>query len=129
MLLLKAIYSRLSGDVNLAGKVFMNRAPQTQVMPFAVALIIGTPLTSETKSAVSQLDGYTVQVSCFATTYSSADSLASNIKTRLDGFSGTESSIQIDWISWKDRNDLFEDRSGSDGVHHIAQDFLVIVHK
>ena len=61
-----------------------------------------------TKDGVSTLDRYRFQMDSYARSESAMDTLAEAVKTALDNYSGTVSSVDIVLIAFEDEGDLIE---------------------
>jgi len=66
----------------------------------------------------------TVQVDCFADTYSSAKSLADSVRTILHGYSGAFGSLTARLVKLDSENDLFE-QDGDKVTHWVAQRYSI----
>lgn len=97
----KAIYGRLQSvsavTALVSTRVYPDYSPQNATYPFLIYKIIGN-LPSDTKEGVSKLDTVQIAIEIYASTYDSANSIAEEVRTVLDRYSGTVETIVIDSI-------------------------------
>lgn len=80
--------------------------------------VIYTPvsrLPHRTKDGVSTLDRYRFQIDCYARTEEDIDTMGEAVKTILDNYSGTVSSVVIRLIVFEDEDDSVEYLEGDEG--------------
>lgn len=65
---------------------------------------------------VSVVDSVRVQVDCFSDKYSTVKTLAADVRTALDGKSGTIASTEVDRIYFETQNDIFEPEKDENGI-------------
>lgn len=101
------IYNILSNNSAVAAlvgtKIYPSETPQAIAMPVILYSIENIePKTS--KDGVSKLDIYSVDISCFSNKYDNMIDIYQAIRTALDRYKGTNSSIKIDQINFKSFN-------------------------
>lgn len=101
------IYNILSNNAALAAlvgtKIYPSETPQAIAMPVVLYSIENIePLTS--KDGVSKLDVYSIDISCFSNKYDEMIDIYQAIRTALDRYKGTNSTIKIDQINFKNFN-------------------------
>ena len=109
----KAIYSILnvSAVTTLAtGGIFPSRARQGAVAPYLVYRI-NDVIAHETKGGVSDVDHFFIIIEAYAKTYSAVEALSLQVRTTLDGYSGTANGVVVDTIVFEDKSDLFDDNA------------------
>jgi hypothetical protein len=87
-------------------------------------------LPYNTKSGVSSFDWYRFQIDIFARTYAECDTLAAAVRTAMDDYSGTASSVVIDRIyfdgEW-DTVESVEDEEAREDYFRRSQDYMIAV--
>lgn len=121
-----AIKSILSDvTANVAG----SRAPDSPGSKWVVYHMI-SDLPHNTKGAASDFNKYRFQVDCYGRTYSDADTLAASVKSAMDEYSGTVSSVVIDHIYFDGEYDgvqSIEEMESRQDFFRRIQDYIVIV--
>jgi len=83
-----------------------------------------------TKGGVSTFDWYRFQIDCFARTYKESDTMALAIRTLLDNYSGTNSSVVIDRVYFDgefDTVESVEDEGAMENYYRRSQDYIIAV--
>jgi hypothetical protein len=99
----KVIYGRLSTDVAVTGvcglNIYPDIAPQNVQYPFIVYTIINsTPV--DFKDGQSNLEEISVQLDVYTNNYETTQTLSNAVRNRLDRFSGTLNSVNIQTIKY-----------------------------
>lgn len=99
----KVIYGRLSTDAAITGvcgtNIFPDIAPQNVQYPFMVYTIINsTPV--DFKDGQSNLEEINVQVDVYTNNYETTQTLANNVRNRLDRFSGSVNDVTVQTITY-----------------------------
>jgi hypothetical protein len=99
----KVIYGRLSTDVAVTGvcglNIYPDIAPQNVEYPFIVYTIINsTPV--DFKDGQSNLEEISVQLDVYTNNYETTQTLSNAVRNRLDRFSGTLNSVNIQTIKY-----------------------------
>ena len=99
----KVIYGRLTTDAAVTGicglNIFPDIAPQNVQYPFIVYTIINS-LPVDFKDGQSNLDEITLQIDVYSNNYETTQTLANNVRNRLDRFVGTVNSISVQTIRY-----------------------------
>ena len=99
----KVIYGRLTTDAAVTGicglNIFPDIAPQNVQYPFMVYTIINS-LPVDFKDAQSNLEEITLQIDVYTNNYETTQTLANNVRNRLDRFVGTVNSISVQTIKY-----------------------------
>jgi hypothetical protein len=99
----KVIYGRLTTDAAVTGicgiKIFPDIAPQNVQYPFMVYTIINS-LPVDFKDGQSNLEEITLQIDVYTNNYETTQTLANNVRNRLDRFVGTVNSISVQTIKY-----------------------------
>ena len=99
----KVIYGRLTTDAAVTGicglNIFPDIAPQNVQYPFMVYTIINS-LPVDFKDGQSNLEEITLQIDVYTNNYETTQSLANNVRNRLDRFVGTVNSISVQTIKY-----------------------------
>lgn len=83
-----------------------------------------------TKGAVSTLEQYRFQLDCYGRTYSDADTLAASVKSAMDGYTGTVSSVEIESIFFDGEYDgvqSIEEMESREDFFRRIQDYIIWV--
>ena len=120
-----AIYSILSNDSTLTAitstRIYPLRIPQGASLPAVTYFVVsGGPMQTKDGAVSDNFDSF--QVSCFATSYSTIQSIYSAVKSALERYSGTAASTTIHTITYMGHVDLYEEDAG---VYHRAIDFRI----
>jgi hypothetical protein len=99
----KVIYGRLSTDVAVTGvcglNIYPDIAPQNVQYPFIVYTIINsTPV--DFKDGQSNLEEITLQLDVYTNNYETTQTLSNAVRNRLDRFTGTLNSVNIQTIKY-----------------------------
>tara|TARA_R110000822_G_scaffold11308_6_gene41529 strand:+ start:356 stop:745 length:390 start_codon:yes stop_codon:yes gene_type:complete len=99
----KVIYGRLSTDVAVTGvcglNIYPDIAPQNVQYPFIVYTIVNsTPV--DFKDGQSNLEEITLQLDVYTNNYETTQTLSNAVRNRLDRFSGTLNSVNIQTIKY-----------------------------
>ena len=99
----KVIYGRLSTDAAITGvcgtNIFPDIAPQNVKYPFVVYTIINsTPV--DFKDGQSNLEEINVQIDVYTNNYETTQTLANNVRNRLDRFTGTVNNVSVQTITY-----------------------------
>lgn len=99
----KVIYGRLTTDAAVTGicglNIFPDIAPQNVQYPFMVYTIINS-LPVDFKDGQSNLEEITLQIDVYTNNYETTQTLANNVRNRLDRFVGTVNSIAVQTIKY-----------------------------
>jgi hypothetical protein len=99
----KVIYGRLTTDAAVTGicglNIFPDIAPQNVQYPFMVYTIINS-LPVDFKDGQSNLEEITLQIDVYTNNYETTQTLANNVRNRLDRFVGTVNSISVQTIKY-----------------------------
>jgi hypothetical protein len=99
----KVIYGRLSTDTavtNICGlSIYPDIAPQNVQYPFIVYTITNsTPVNF--KDGQSNLEEINLQVDIYTNNYDTTQTLANNVRNRLDRFAGTVNGVSVQTINY-----------------------------
>jgi hypothetical protein len=99
----KVIYGRLSTDTavtNICGlSIYPDIAPQNVQYPFIVYTITNsTPV--DYKDGQSNLEEINLQVDIYTNNYDTTQTLANNVRNRLDRFVGTVNGVSVQSINY-----------------------------
>ena len=99
----KLIYSRLSTDGSITAyigtKIYPDITPQNVQYPFVVYTITNS-LPVDYKDGQSNLEEITLQLDVYTQSYDDTQDLANLIRTRLDRFTGTLESVEVQTIKY-----------------------------
>ena len=99
----KVIYGRLTTDAAVTGicglNIFPDIAPQNVQYPFMVYTIVNS-LPVDFKDGQSNLEEITLQIDVYTNNYETTQTLANNVRNRLDRFVGTVNSISVQTIRY-----------------------------
>ena len=121
----KVIYGRLTTDAAVTGicglNIFPDIAPQNVQYPFMVYTIINS-LPVDFKDAQSNLEEITLQIDVYTNNYETTQTLANNVRNRLDRFVGTVNSISVQTIKYmsSDSQVYYADLN----VYWMSMDFM-----
>lgn len=112
MNVLKAVRYKLVNDASVAAlvsaKVYPGIAPQEAQVPFVILSIVDVN-PYDTKSGVSDVDSFRVQVDCYASTYDGVQDLDKKVRTAIDKYMGDANGITIDGVRYLTSQDLYEE--------------------
>jgi hypothetical protein len=99
----KVIYGRLSTDTavtNICGlSIYPDIAPQNVQYPFIVYTITNsTPV--DYKDGQSNLEEINLQIDIYTNNYDTTQTLANNVRNRLDRFVGTVNGVSVQTINY-----------------------------
>jgi hypothetical protein len=99
----KVIYGRLTTDAAVTGicglNIFPDIAPQNVTYPFCVYTIINS-VAVDFKDGQSNLEEINVQIDVYTNNYETTQTLANNVRNRLDRFVGTVNGIAIQTLKY-----------------------------
>jgi hypothetical protein len=99
----KVIYGRLTTDAAVTGicglNIFPDIAPQNVTYPFCVYTIINS-VAVDFKDGQSNLEEITLQIDVYTNNYETTQTLANNVRNRLDRFVGTVNGIAVQTIKY-----------------------------
>ena len=99
----KVIYGRLTTDAAVTGicglNIFPDIAPQNVQYPFMVYTIVNS-LPVDFKDGQSNLEEITLQIDVYTNNYETTQTLANNVRNRLDRFVGTVNGISVQTIKY-----------------------------
>ena len=108
---LKAIRAKLIGDAAvealIGAKCYPGVAPQKAAVPFVVLSVVGND-PNDTKSGVSDVDAFRIQIDSYAASYDGCQDLDRKCRTAIDKYMGTSSGIYIDGVRYLSSQDFFE---------------------
>ena len=119
-----AIYDILVADSNVntavGTRVYLVEAPQDETLPF---IVYRTEKEDEThtKSGVSNLDTYRIEVDAYVADFGTNTNLPTDIRTALDGYQGTINSVVVQGS----KNIQIEPSKDIDGNALWSLDFLM----
>jgi len=122
----KVIYGRLTTDTtitNICGlNIFPDIAPQNVQYPFMVYTIINS-LPVDFKDGQSNLEEITIQIDVYTNNYETTQTLANNVRNRLDRFVGTVNSVSVQTIKYMSSSSQVYNADLN--VYWISIDFMV----
>lgn len=125
MAIAEAIYARLDGAAGLTAlvshRIYPVQAPQAATLPY----VIYREVSAERISAMGADTGMVrprYQVSVFASSWSSAHAVATQVRLALQRFRGTSAGVTIEEIFMQNSLELTDDEIE---VKHIAMDFEI----
>ncbi|MCJ7688918.1 MAG: DUF3168 domain-containing protein [Clostridiaceae bacterium] len=99
----KVIYGRLTTDTavtDICGlNIFPDIAPQNVQYPFMVYSIINS-LPVDFKDGQSNLEEITLQIDVYTNNYDTTQTLANNVRNRLDRFVGSVNGVSVQTIKY-----------------------------
>jgi hypothetical protein len=99
----KVIYGRLTTDAAVTGicglNIFPDIAPQNVTYPFCVYTIINS-VAVDFKDGQSNLEEITLQIDVYTNNYETTQTLANNVRNRLDRFVGTVNGIAVQTLKY-----------------------------
>ena len=99
----KVIYGRLTTDAAVTGicglNIFPDIAPKNVQYPFMVYTIVNS-LPVDFKDGQSNLEEITLQIDVYTNNYETTQTLANNVRNRLDRFVGTVNGISVQTIKY-----------------------------
>ena len=126
----KIVYNILSNNAALTALISTRlnpiRIPQETTFP-AVSYQLISEIPTPTKSGHSHTEFARVQINAYGTTLSSAQSVASAIRTAFEAVSlpGTFNSIKCQTIEFDGENHTADDVAAFAGLYQISQDYLI----
>jgi hypothetical protein len=121
----KVIYGRLTTDAAVTGicglNIFPDIAPQNVQYPFMVYTIINS-LPVDFKDGQSNLEEITLQIDVYTNNYETTQTLANNVRNRLDRFVGIVNSISVQTIKYMSSDSQVYNPDLN--VYWISMDFM-----
>ena len=102
-----------------SGRVYALTPPKSTATPCIVYTVVSRTRLY-THSGISKLNRYRVQMSCYATSYADAKSLADSVTALMDTWH--ESATDIDGAILDNEADLYEKDTG---LYHIPRDYFI----
>lgn len=102
------------------------KAADNDNYPYVIYESISSP-SEQTKDGNAQWYKMRFQLSMLATTMSGVNLIAKEIRTALDGASGTIAGFSVQRITFEDERDIFNDNSAVDGVYMLQQDYFLTI--
>jgi len=87
---------------NASTRIYLTLAPQETATPFIVFNIEGVDHTF-TKSGVSTIDTFRIDIDCYADTLAAAETLKNQVRTALDNYTGTINGVVVDGCHYQDQ--------------------------
>lgn len=124
-----AVRTILAADATLQGllgtspmRVFPDMIPQNTPYPCAAYALIGTDPTN-TKEGVSELDEIRLQFDVYDDNYDDVQTIAAQIRTVIDGYTGTSAGVVIDQVYFdgEQSGDYSEDL----GIFWVSQTYQI----
>jgi len=108
-----AIYHILSNDAGVSGKIstriYPMVAPENASVDYYCTYQIISSATNSTKSSIGDRDTFLIQIDAYGPTNTKAAELGQDIRTALEGYSGTANGVVIEYCDYKGQNDTFEE--------------------
>lgn len=125
----KAMRARLIGDATLTGligaRIYPGKAPQDPTLPYVVYHRISTTRTP-TLNGPTLVPETRIQMDIIATSQASAELVATAIRNRIDGYTGTSASVSVLSSVVEDEMDMDETIEGSDSIYYrVVMDVLI----
>jgi len=125
----KALRARLIGDATLTGligtRIYPGKAPQDPTLPYVVYHRISTTRTP-TLNGPTLVPETRIQLDIIATSQASAELVATAIRNRIDGYTGTSASVSVLSSVVEDEQDMSEAIDGSDSIYYrVVMDVLI----
>ncbi|NBS67650.1 DUF3168 domain-containing protein [bacterium] len=125
----KAMRARLIGDATLTGligtRIYPGKAPQDPTLPYVVYHRISTTRTP-TLNGPTLVPETRIQLDIIATSQASAELVATAIRNRIDGYTGTSASVSVLSSVVEDEMDMDETIEGSDSIYYrVVMDVLI----
>jgi len=99
----KVIYGRLTTDAAVTGicglSIYPDIAPQNVQYPFIVYTITNS-IPVDFKDGQSNLEEINIQIDVYTNNYETTQTLANNVRNRLDRFVGTVNGISVQTIKY-----------------------------
>jgi hypothetical protein len=99
----KVIYGRLTTDAAVTGicglKIYPDIAPQNVQYPFMVYTVVNS-LPVDYKDGQSNLEEINVQIDVYTNNYETTQTLANNVRNRLDRFVGTVNGVAVQTLKY-----------------------------
>lgn len=124
----KVIYGILSADSALTNlistRMYPIRVAQNALFPCLQYNIIDIiPVKSKSKSGDS--DFSRVQINVYGTTYAQSTVIADRVRTLLEAYSGTVSSIKVSYIELLNISEGVDDNSENNGIYDTMLEFMM----
>ena len=125
----KALRARLIGDATLTGligtRIYPGKAPQDPTLPYVVYHRI-SPTRTPTLNGPTLVPETRIQLDIIATSQASAELVATAIRNRIDGYTGTSASVSVLSSVVEDEMDMDETIEGSDSIYYrVVMDVLI----
>lgn len=121
----QALYSILSADGTVSGlvgtRIYPNVIPQDVSLP-AIAYQRISAMRVFSHGGPSCLARPRFQITCLATSYSSAKAVANAVRGALNGYVGTAATVEIQASFIQNEFDTFTD---DDDLHTVRQDYYI----
>jgi ribonuclease PH len=126
----KIVYNILSNNAALTALISTRlnpvRIPQESAFP-AVSYNLISQVPNPTKSGHSRTEFARVQVNAYGTSLSSAQAVASAIRTAFEAVTlpGTFNGIKCQTLEYDGENQTADDTAAFAGLYQISQDYLI----
>jgi len=126
----KIVYNILSNNAALTALISTRlnpvRIPQESAFP-AVSYQLISEVPNPTKSGHSRTEFARVQVNAYGTSLSSAQAVASAIRTAFEAVTlpGTFNGIKCQTLEYDGENQTADDTAAFAGLYQISQDYLI----
>jgi len=126
----KIVYNILSNNAALTALISTRlnpvRIPQESAFP-AVSYNLISEVPNPTKSGHSRTEFARVQVNAYGTSLSSAQAVASAIRTAFEAVTlpGTFNGIKCQTLEYDGENQTADDTAAFAGLYQISQDYLI----
>ena len=114
---------------SIEAKIYGLNVPRRRGASWVIYTYISNVPTN-TKGAASTYDVLRFQLDCYARTESRMDALGAAVRTAMDEYSGTVSSVVIDNIYFKGESDSFEiigDEGATETFYRRTQDYIICI--
>ena len=126
----KWIYDYLSNDTDVAAlvgtRIYPERAEPNATLPYLIYSIRNTE-PSPTKDGASTLDTFDVQISTFADSYSSCDSVSNVVRQKITYKELNAQGVNVQHASFTGSDDNFDQDRNQRGVYIRHQTFDIRV--
>jgi hypothetical protein len=122
----KAIFTTLNGIEGISTRIYPLRIPQETPLgnDAAISYYVISTSPEDVKDSRSLVDTVRIQVSIFAQSYATLNTIANLVRDALDGLTGEIGGCSVDSARFMDENELYEDEVN---LYHIAQDYSIRV--
>jgi Protein of unknown function (DUF3168) len=119
----QAFIGRINADPEanayLNGRVYFHMAPQAPALPYAVLFRVDTQQIHSLSSS-NKLKRGRVQLDIYANNQTSARKIATTVRDALDGFRGTQSTINVQGVLLLDEFDGYDEEPE---LRRVTQDY------